>query len=196
MSDEFTGAATPLAEADLVEAADTLGCELAAVKAVAEVESAGGGFLADGRPKILFESYQFHQRTKGAYDVSHPHISRPRWERDYKGGAAEYGRLADAIALDRRAALLSASWGRFQIMGFNYTGAGFDDVEPFVRAHVSGEPEQLRAFVRLIQNWGLADALRGRRWAEFARRYNGAGYKQNAYDTKLDAAYRKHGGRG
>lgn len=35
------------------EAADVLGCNEAAIKAVASVESAGSGFLADGRAKIL-----------------------------------------------------------------------------------------------------------------------------------------------
>jgi hypothetical protein len=29
-------------------------------------------------------------------------------------------------------------------------------------------------------------------WAKFARGYNGAGYKQNKYDEKLAAAYKKY----
>ncbi|MNL61260.1 hypothetical protein D3C87_1851660 [compost metagenome] len=32
-------------------------------------------------------------------------------------------------------------------------------------------------------------ALLGRKWADFARRYNGPAYKENDYDTKLAKAY-------
>ena len=51
------------------------------------------------------------------FDESHSHISTPSWVRNYKGGAGEYERLAEAIALNREAALKSASWGMFQILG-------------------------------------------------------------------------------
>lgn len=193
---EFVGSALPITEADLLDAADMLGVELAAVKAVAEVESAGGGFLPDGRPKILFESYQFHRKTGGIFDDTHPAVSKPKWTRDYLGGEKEYDRLAEAIKLNRPAALMSTSWGRFQIMGFNHRAAGFNNVEAFVSAMVEGEPAQLRAFVTLLQNWGLTEALRKRDWPRFAARYNGTGYKANQYDVKLARAYAKHKGEG
>ena len=47
-------------------------------------------------------------------------------------------------------------------------------------------------FIRKNRNM-LAD-LKAKRWAAFARAYNGAGYKQNAYDTKMAAAYQKWAG--
>jgi hypothetical protein len=43
-----------LTNQDYCIAAKTIGCDVAAVKSVAQVESAGGGFLPDGRCKILF----------------------------------------------------------------------------------------------------------------------------------------------
>src|SRR5512145_2868604 len=48
-----------LSEKDLKDLADELGIELAAVKAVNEVESSGRGFLTSGKPKILFEGHIF-----------------------------------------------------------------------------------------------------------------------------------------
>lgn len=108
-----------LTEADVQRAANTLGCEVACVKAVAEIESSSGGFLASGRPKILFEAHIFSGRTQGAHDATHPDISSPHWNRAlYKGGEQEYERLEKAMALHRQVALESTSWGRFQIMGF------------------------------------------------------------------------------
>ncbi len=121
---------------DFQEAAALLNCDVPAIKAVAEVESAGDGFLSDGRVKVLFEGHKFYKYTKGAYAQSHPTICYLKWTRAFyaKGpnpdvrGAGELARLDEAIALDRTAALMSASYGKFQIMGFNYEICGFENV--------------------------------------------------------------------
>ena len=48
----------------------------------------------------------------------------------------------------------------------------------------------LQAFVQFVNSdAAMAGALRKRDWAAFAKAYNGAGYKKNGYDTKLEAAY-------
>jgi hypothetical protein len=176
------------------EAAKALGCPVAAVRAVLDVESRGG-FLSDGRPKILFERHYFCRLTGGKYNQSNPDISNSQWG-GYKGGAAEYDRLARAIKLDRDAALRSASWGAFQIMGDNYKACGFNGVEDFVKAMVAGEPEQLEAFVNFVKKSMLSDELGRLDWAGFARGYNGPAYKTNKYDVKLAAAYSFHMGGG
>jgi two-component sensor histidine kinase len=51
-----------LTEEDYKRAARRLGCSVAAIKAVAEVEAPGSGFLPDGRPKILFERHIFRRQ--------------------------------------------------------------------------------------------------------------------------------------
>ncbi|AZA64465.1 DUF3380 domain-containing protein [Chryseobacterium carnipullorum] len=56
-----------LTEQDYINAAKELGCEVAAIKAVAEVESRGSGFLSSGEPKILFERHRFYKYTNGKY---------------------------------------------------------------------------------------------------------------------------------
>jgi hypothetical protein len=188
VADEFIGDPAPLRDRDFAHAARDLGCTVAVVRAVAQVESAGGGFLADGRPKILFERHVFHARTGGVHSNFQPAISSPR-RGGYLGGAREYERLRAAIALDRKAALQSASWGKFQVMGFNFAAAGHGDVERFVGAMVSGEPAQLQAFVALIKRCKLQDKLIRRDWSGFARGYNGSAFAQNAYDRKLAEAY-------
>src|SRR5437868_4453973 len=118
MALEFSGPATPMTDAAVEAAAQEIGCPVAAVHAVLDVESRGG-FLPDGRPKILFERAYFCRVTGGKYNQSDPDISAPTWG-GYRGGAAEYDRLEEAIGLDREAALKSASWGAFQIMGNNF----------------------------------------------------------------------------
>jgi len=180
----------PLTDADYKSAADELGCEVAAVKAVAAVESSGEPFLADGRPCILFEAHIFSRYTQCKFDQTHPHISSPTWNRKlYRGGAAEWERLEEAIELDRKAALMSASWGAFQVMGFNFALCRFTNVEDFVAAMKESEAKQLTAFVQFIKSRDLDDELRRKDWRGFARGYNGIGFKQNAYDTKLARVY-------
>ena len=190
MALEFSGPAAQLTGEAIARAASKIGCPVAAIQAVMDVESRGG-FLPDGRPKILFERACFCRLTKGKYNQSDPDISSPR-SGGYKGGSAEYDRLARAINLDRDAALRSASWGAFQIMGDNCEMCGFSNVEDFVKAMVAGEPEQLDAFVEFVTKSGFSDELAHLDWAGFARGYNGPAYKANRYDAKLAAAYQLH----
>ena len=174
---------------DFTDAAVTLGCSVAVIKAVCQVEAPKGGFLPSGEPTILFERHQFSKRTGRKFDISHPRISSPK-PGGYLGGQAEHTRLTEAVALDRHAALESASWGKFQIMGFNHAPAGFDSLQSFITAMYQSEGRQLKAFVSFIQHEGMAVFLRDRRWADFARRYNGANFAINNYDINLAAAYR------
>lgn len=179
---------------DFAKAAQELGCSIGAIKAVAEVEALGQGFLPDGQPKILFEAHIFGRRTGYKFNKTHPAISSSKWDKKlYKGGAAEHDRLALAVSLDRDAALQSASWGRFQIMGFNYRRAGFDTLQAFITAMYSGEAAHLRAFVAIVKSFGLADELQRLDAEGFAEGYNGAGYKANKYDEKIAKAFEKYG---
>lgn len=167
----------PLTEQDFADAAKEVGCSVAAIKAVAKVESLASGMCPDGFPVTLFEGHHFSRYTKGAFDKSHPTISYPKWTTQFygKGWRAERARLDQAIKLSRNAALLSASWGKFQIMGFNFARCGFDDVQTFVNAMCKSERAQLDIFVDFVKASGLSDELRDLRWVDFARHYNGPG---------------------
>lgn len=172
---------------------ERLGVEEAALRAVAAVESAGSGFLAvpSELPKVLFEGHAFHRLTRGRFDSTNPDVSYPKWDktRYAKTAAGEWARLEAACALDRGAALQSASWGAFQIMGFNHRLCGCADVEAFVTAQRSGADRQVECFAQFISRPPFLDALRERNWVAFARAYNGPGFALNRYDEKLAAAY-------
>jgi hypothetical protein len=181
---------------DVKDDAVRLGCEPEVVLAVAEIESAGGGFAPDGFPKTLFEGHWFHKLTKGKYSVDYPTISYPKWTKEHygKNWRAERARLDLASSLDRTAALQSASWGMFQIMGFNHAMCGYKTVQSFVNAMCKSENSQLEAFVGFVIERGLADELQRKDWHGFARLYNGPAYMQNDYAGKMERAYKKHKG--
>jgi len=187
------GDAERLSAEDFRAAAAELGVPSAAIRAVAEIESGGRiGFDAQRRPKILFEAHYFHKLTRGALDASHPHLSQPSWNdacrRYYR--LDQWGRMYEALTLDADAALQSASWGMFQVLGSNYRLVGWSSVRAFVADMFRSEAQHLRAFLGFLRAKRLVDELRPPQdWARFARGYNGPGYAKNHYDTKLAAAY-------
>ena len=100
-----------------------------------------------------------------------------------------------ARLIDDTAALESASWGAFQIMGFHWQRLGYASVQDFVTEMSAGESQQFDAFTRFIEtDPALLKALKSRKWAEFAKLYNGPDYLRNLYDTKLQRAYERHAG--
>lgn len=179
-----------LTDQNYKDAAFDLGVEVEALKAVAEVESNGGGFLPNGYPKILFEGHLFSKYTGGKFDKEEPTISYPKWTKEfYLGAEKEYDRLNIAKALDRDAALKAASWGKFQILGANYLDAGYERLAIFIHDMHISEVEHLKAFVNIIRNWKLVESLKYHKWEVFARKYNGPGFKENQYDIKMAEAY-------
>lgn len=184
-----------ITEADYIDAAAYLGVDVPVIKAVAEVESRGDGFLPDGQPVILFERHVFHKLTQGKFSKSHPDISNPRAGGYGKPGQHQHDKLARAVELDREAALQSASWGVFQVMGFNWQTLGYARLQDFINAAYRSESDHLDMFVRFIKANGLTSALKRHDWATFARKYNGPGYAKNQYDTKMQKAWIRHGGK-
>jgi N-acetylmuramidase len=190
-----------LTSADFERAAKTLNVEVAAIRAVAEVEAQGRGFLADGRPQALFEAHVFHAETggkhAGAKDRNGRALSSPKWDRSLYGasGAAQHVRIEDAAKLDWDAAHRAASWGMFQIMGANHKQAGHKTVKGFVEAMHGGAGAHLDAFVAFLKANKLDEPLRKKDWARFARGYNGPAYAKNAYDREMAAAYERLSGR-
>ncbi|VWD35907.1 N-acetylmuramidase domain-containing protein [Burkholderia contaminans] len=187
-----------LTDADLQRAADRLQVDLAAVRAVNEVESHGAGFLPDGRPVILYERHIMYRQLAAAgldadaLAAKYPALVNPK-RGGYAGDAAEYVRVASASQISAVCALEATSWGAFQIMGFHWKSLGYPDVFAFVDAMKVSEAEQLEAFVRFILNdKTLLAALRGRKWAKFAELYNGRAYAENLYDVKLERAFDRY----
>jgi hypothetical protein len=180
----------PLTRADYQEIAARLGCEWEAAAAVAQVESGPlGGFAPDGRPVILFERHLFSRKTNSRFDASHPNISN-RTPGGYPRTQAErWDQLALAYSLDPEAALQSASYGRFQVLGQNFPNLSMANAHEYVSKLARSEKDQLEAFEGFVRANGLADELQRLDWAGFASRYNGPGYAANQYDTKMATAY-------
>ena len=192
-----------ITEEQFISAANKLGCDLAAIKAVNKVESSSSGFLENGEVKILFEPHVFWRELLAAgispamVTGNNTDILYPKWKSGQYGKySAQHGRLARAMKIHSSAALKSASWGAFQIMGNNYRKAGYNSVEEMVADYKKGESNQLLSFVKYLQNTDMAKHLVNHDWAKFAELYNGRGYKgspdtvEDDYDFKLASAYK------
>lgn len=187
------------AQARIAALAADLGVEPAALLAVAEVESAGKPFMADGvTPRFLFEAHHFWkhlgpgaQRDRAAREG----LARARWNRaeQYKTQRTDAGKmrtLAQARAIDEEAANRSCSWGVGQVMGDHAVSLGYPSATAMVEAMQGDVAAQVEVMARFIRkNRAMLADLKVKRWAGFAWAYNGPGYKQNAYDTKMAAAY-------
>jgi hypothetical protein len=177
-------------------AAGELGCEPAVVQAVADVESSGSGMVAPGKAVVRFEGATFHNLTDGKFDQSHPTLSMSSWQENskyVKGGLEEWSRIEAAAKLDHDAAYKSASYGMFQIMGFNYKTAGYSSVDKFVADMNAGDDGQFRAFIRFVIGSHLKKAMQDKDWRGFARHYNGPGQVDH-YAAALERDYRLHAG--
>lgn len=189
----FVGPAKRLVDSDLPRIGHEIGCGEDELHAFLDVETSGSGYDKLGRPKMLFEPHRFYANLTGRQQAAAvaQGLAYPHWgEKPYP--ADSYPRLNDAMAINAEAALRSASWGIGQIMGENHVAAGYHTAALMVQAFVDGgEAEQLEAAIRFIRYSHLDAELRAHNWPAFARGYNGAGYAKNAYDTKLEAAFKK-----
>ncbi len=162
-----------LTNADLYRAAKSLDCDVALIRAVDAVESSGSGFTKAGGLVLRFETAWFKRYTGQTVVGS---------------GREAY---LNAERINPRAAKLSTSWGRYQIMGFNHQLCGYATVEAMVAAFETGEGRQLDGFVAFVKAKKIDDDLRQKNWKGFAYTYNGAGYAAGGYHTKLEAAYER-----
>ena len=192
---DFRGAAVRITPEDFDSLAAEAGLETAALRAVVAVEASGSGFDSTGRPKVLFEPHVFYRQLEGVKRVEAvgEGLAYLKWgEKPYpKGSDAQYDRINRAMKIDQSAALKSASWGLGQIMGFNHVSAGYGDVETMVLACLDGEAKHVQMMLNFIRHNRLLRFLQEKDWASFARGYNGPGFAKNAYDIRLDTAYKQ-----
>ena len=195
---DLVGTGRRLTSAELLAAANKLGVDVATLRAILQVETAGAGFDAKKRLKLLFEPHIF-DRQLGPGPKRDEAVKRglayPKaGTRSYPPLSKRYDQIAAAIAIDETAALNSASWGLPQIMGFNHRAAGFQSAKAMVASMLDGEGQQIEALANLLSDWKLSDALRNRDWRRFAAKYNGPNALNHGYDKKLRAAFEKYSG--
>ncbi len=181
----------PLTDAQFKDAAMRNDVEVAAIKAVALVESGGTtAFDKQYRARILFEAHQFRTYSQRQFDLTHPHLSCVYSRVGDYYGWDQYNRLYEALVLNPVAAIKACSWGKFQVMGFNHNG--WPDAISFARAMQMSEANQLKAFEEYCKSRGAMPHLKSKNWANFALAYNGKDFKEHSYDTKMAAAYKQY----
>lgn len=190
---DFKGAGIKATEADIAAIAADLGVPYFRLRGVIEVEAPRGPFDKRGRPTMLFEPYQFWKRLPASKRKAAVEAGVAKSRRPKRGGypADSYPVLAKAMAFDQAIALQCCSWGRGQVMGFNFKIAGYSDVFEMVEAAKASEAEQLRAMANFIKSAGLLPHLKSGDAENFAAGYNGAGYARDGYDVKIKAAWAK-----
>lgn len=192
---------TRLTEADYEEVAQMLDVDVAAIKAVVDIETGRRheGFWAPGKPLINFD-LTMYRRFAPRCGVSlakakkaHPEIFRRPDARRYGSyQAAQQARLDAACDVDTVSAYQSTFWGMFQIGGFNWRKCGCESVQQFVALMSRSERSQLELFARFIENAGMVDAVRRHNWLQFALKYNGPKARSRGYHKRLAASYKRH----
>lgn len=201
----FSGPARRLTPEDIAAAAKSIGCEVAALRAVIGVESRGSGFDARDRPIILFEPHVFYRqlekRPRATYDQGLNRavmagLAYKAWRRgNYPGGSplqqsdANYARLSRAMAIHPESAFRAISIGMGQVLGENFDAAGFSSAIAMFEAAKESEAAQLAQMLGFIRENHLDDDIRAKRWATFARGYNGSG-QVVMYAERLAQSYR------
>ncbi|MGM9485719.1 N-acetylmuramidase family protein [Ideonella sp. YS5] len=188
--------------------AKEFGCEIAAIRAVAETESSGKGYFENGLPKILFERHRFYALTdpnrnakKGAAKITHPFRAYADICNPIPGGysieEAEYARLVKAARLNRDAAIMACSWGSFQVLAEYYKQCDFKSPYELVDACMrssDGHIALFRGFLKMPEKKKAIEALKSKNWEQFTKYYNGGNWeKQNPdYPKRMATYYEKY----
>lgn len=185
-----------LTETDFEEVAAELGVEVAAIKAVVEIEAGRTheGFAAPGKPLINFDLSMFRRfATRRGVNLSKYSKSHSVVFASSRGSQSRaHRRLEAAKSINPHAAVEGTFWGMFQIGGFNWKKCGAESIDDFVCRMSRSERDQLEMFASFISSTGLVKHLKTKNWAAFARGYNGPGYTKRSYHTRMAQAYARH----
>ncbi|HEX8579909.1 MAG TPA: N-acetylmuramidase domain-containing protein [Allosphingosinicella sp.] len=186
----FSNRSAPAVTTEEIAAfARRLGGSVKQVRAVAAVESNGGGFNHAGQPKALFERHYAWRRLR----IKIPFLSNPTpggytIDADHDGICDSWEKIADLAMRNPLAAFESASFGKFQIMGAWAEKLGYGNAIEFAYALSRSEAAHYEALCRYIEVFGGVAKFRAlspsplqcRPFAEF---FNGRG--QKGYDGRL-----------
>lgn len=188
------------------------GIPLAAILAIAEVESAGvagvnisftdyKGYKQTGLfPVIRIEGHKFYEylskyadQSKLKKAVAQGLASPTRGAvKNPASQASRYGMLAQMMKIDVPAAIQSISIGMGQVMGFHWKALGFSSPQQFYDFHVDspgGVYAQLETMCKYLVSFNVKGDILRKDWATVAKKYNGPAYKENSYDTKMARAF-------
>ncbi len=197
----FKGAAKQIEDRDLGRIAAMIGVGEDEVHALMDVEAAGEGFDAKGRPKALYEPHVAWRCSHGAVrdKLAKAGLAYPKWKKGYPKDS--YARIAAAVAIDETVGLMATSWGFGQVLGENHRMCGYVTVQAMVKAMMADEENHLIAMVEFVKSAHIDDDMRELAklkrpttpadCVSIVRVYNGPGYKANNYHVKFAAAHNK-----
>ena len=165
-----------------------LGIEIEVMKAIAKQESKRNSFWSDGQATILFERHKMWKYLKEDLGKTNSELNKlkqlhPKTINDSSGGygkySEQYTKLVTAKEIDYTSAIKSCSWGKFQVMGFNYAVA-FDTPEQMEEAVNKCELQQFKLFVGYLENTsGLIQSMKDKKWETIAYKYNGSAWRSH-----------------
>lgn len=186
---KFTNPNAPaITQQQLQGIADSLGCSLKQIAAVASVESSGGGFDKQGRPKILYERHLFHRLTDGKWSPS-------GFSQSSGGGYGDssWEKLTAACGRDPDAAFSAVSWGKFQVLGLHWSKLGYASPYELALSTVQSEAAHYELLARYCRTFGLVDDIQRISTSPndcigFAQSYNGPNFRRFEYHNRLASA--------
>lgn len=190
-----------LTDQDYKKIADYLGIEIAAIKAVCDVEAGKSlkGFSEPGIPIINFDISLYNKLLRqnninpAKYRKSHrTAFSRINVKKYGNYSKAQLARLESARKLNENIANKSTFWGMFQIGGFNWKKCGVTSLNDFIEKISESEYMQLFLFAEFIKNSNMVKHLKNKDWKAFALAYNGPSAISRGYDKKIAKAYSKY----
>ena len=192
--------AQQLNEKDYQEVANRLGIEVAAIKAVVEIEAgkAHKGFWAPGKPLVNYDMSIVNKFAPklgvslSKYRKSHPEIWGASKKKYGSSQAAEWARFEALRAVNNELGIYGCFWGMFQIGGFNWKLCKTKDANEFFMLMSRSERDQLELFANFIESSDMVKYLKAKNWAAFASRYNGPSYRSRGYHTRMANAYAKY----
>jgi len=173
-----------ISDNDYETAAKELGVEKEVLMAIASQESKHASFKAVKQATILFERHKMYSLLikKGNTKASVDALSKkyPSIVNEDSGGhndMTSYEKLKIAKSIDYDCAVQSCSWGKFQVMGFNYANL-YSSPRELEKAMNMCELQQFKYFVLYLKKTnGMVDALKNKNWERIATLYNGPNWK-------------------
>lgn len=187
--------APAITETELLQIARGLGDNnTRRIRAVATVESNGGGWFNNGLPKILYEQHLFWRETTEPKEIkwySNPNAGNYTLDSNNNDINDSWEKLSFAIGRDPLAAFKSISIGKFQVLGRWYRQCGYNHPIEMLWAARNSELahyQMLRDYILNVANLQSAFlALNSNAESNraFAKGYNGVAYADNQYHHKL-----------
>lgn len=195
VSEACNGKGTLISNEVYEKEAKRIGIEVAMIQAIAKQESKRNSFWEEGQATILFERHKMWEYLKKDLNKTDEELIKLK-EQDssivnntaggYGKYSEQYTKLEKAKKLDYTTALKACSWGKFQVMGFNYA-VKYSSPEEMEKAVNMCELQQFYFFLGYLENTsGMIQAIKNKNWESIASKYNGSNWKNQNPDYAIN----------